>query len=68
MIFVTEYWFIGVDIFYRFVVGKFVVLFYYILVSGQLTIIIPWLVRIVKGSGKIRNFMWRISFLYQMCS
>ena len=49
---------------YRFVVGKSVIPFYYIVVMIQLTIITPWLVYVVKESKTIKNLLWLITPCY----
>lgn len=49
---------------YRFIVGKSATPFYYIVVLIQLTIITPWLVRIVEENARIKNLLWLITPCY----
>lgn len=49
---------------YRFIVGKSVTPFYYIVVLIQLTTITPWLVHVVKESKTIKNLLWLITPCY----
>lgn len=51
---------------YRFVAGKSATPFYYIVVLMQLTMITPWLVKIVKQNGIIGRILWLITPLYLM--
>lgn len=49
---------------YRFIVGKSVTPFYYIVVLMQLTVITPWLVRIVKQNEIISKILWLVTLVY----
>lgn len=49
---------------YRFIVGKSATPFYYIVVLMQLTMITPWLVKIVKQNGIINRILWLVTPLY----
>lgn len=49
---------------YRFIVGKSATPFYYIVVLIQLTIITPWLIRVVKERRKSKNFLWLVTPCY----
>ena len=51
---------------YRFIVGKSATPFYYIVVLVQLTLITPWLVKIVKQNGIISRILWLVTTLYLM--
>lgn len=51
---------------YRFIVGKSATPFYYIVVLVQLTLITPWLVKIVKHNGIISRILWLVTPLYLM--
>lgn len=51
---------------YRFNVGKSATPFYYIVVLMQLTMITPWLVKIVKQNGVISRILWLVTPLYLM--
>lgn len=51
---------------YRFIVGKSATPFYYIVVLVQLTLITPWLVKIVKQNGIISRILWLVTPLYLM--
>lgn len=51
---------------YRFTVGKSATPFYYIVVLVQLTLITPWLVKIVKHNGIISRILWLVTSLYLM--
>lgn len=42
---------------YRFIVGKSATPFYYIVVLVQLTVITPWLIKIVKQNGIISRIL-----------
>ena len=48
----------------KFIVGKAAVPFYYIVVLIQLTIITPWLVRIIKAKSVLRKFLWLLTPCY----
>lgn len=49
---------------YRFVIGKSATPFYYIIVLLQLTIITPWLVKVVKEHGITRKLLWLVTPVY----
>ncbi len=49
---------------YRFVVGKSATPFYYIVVLLQLTIITPWLVKIVREQKKVSKLLWLVTPVY----
>lgn len=49
---------------YRFIVGKSATPFYYIVVLAQLTVITPWLVKIVKQDGIISRILWVVTPVY----
>lgn len=49
---------------YRFAVGKSATPFYYIVVLMQLTIITPWLVKVIKEDKKIKSILWIITPVY----
>ena len=49
---------------YRFIVGKSATPFYYIVVLMQLTVITPWIVKIVKQNGIISRFLWLVTPVY----
>lgn len=49
---------------YRFIVGKSATPFYYIVVLMQLTVITPWLVRIVKQNGIISRILLLVTPVY----
>lgn len=49
---------------YRFIVGKSAIPFYYIVVLMQLTVITPWLVKIVKQNGIISRILWLVTPVY----
>lgn len=51
---------------YRFIVGKSATPFYYIVVLVQLTLITPWLVKIVKHNGIISRILLLVTPLYLM--
>lgn len=51
---------------YRFIVGKSATPFYYIVVLVQLTLITPWLVKIVKQNGITSRILWLVTPLYLM--
>lgn len=51
---------------YQFIVGKSATPFYYIVVLVQLTVITPWLVKIVKQNGVISRILWLVTPLYLM--
>lgn len=51
---------------YRFIVGKSATPFYYIVVLVQLTVITPWLVKIVKQNGISSRILWLVTPLYLM--
>lgn len=48
----------------KFIVGKSATPFYYIVVLVQLTIITPWLVRVVNKGGKTRTVLWMVTPAY----
>ena len=57
---------------YRFIVGKSATPFYYIVVLVQLTVITPWLIKIVKQNGIISRILWLVTpvylvYLYSWC-
>lgn len=49
---------------YRFIVGKSATPFYYIVVLIQLTVITPWLVKIVKEKSYISKALWLVTPTY----
>lgn len=49
---------------YRFIVGKSATPFYYIVVLVQLTVITPWLVKIIKQNGIISRILWVVTPVY----
>lgn len=49
---------------YRFIVGKSATPFYYIVVLMQLTVITPWIVKIVKRNGIISKVLWLVTPVY----
>lgn len=49
---------------YRFIVGKSATPFYYIVVLVQLTVITPWLVKIVKQNGIGSKILWLVMPVY----
>lgn len=49
---------------YRFIVGKSATPFYYIVVLMQLTVITPWIVKIVKRNGTISKVLWLVTPVY----
>lgn len=49
---------------YRFIVGKSASPFYYIVVLVQLTVITPWLVKIIKQNGIISRILWVVTPVY----
>ena len=49
---------------YQLVIGKSATPFYYIVVMMQLTIITPWLVKVVREDRKIKNFLWLVTPCY----
>lgn len=49
---------------YRFIVGKSATPFYYIVVLMQLTVITPWLVKIVQQNGIISRILWLVTPVY----
>ena len=49
---------------YRFIVGKSSTPFYYIVVLMQLTVITPWIVKIVKQNGIISKILWFVTPVY----
>ena len=49
---------------YRFIVGKSATPFYYIVVLMQLTVITPWLVKIIKQNGIISRILWVVTPVY----
>ena len=49
---------------YRFIVGKSATPFYYIVVLMQLTVITPWIVKIVKRNGIISKVLWFVTPIY----
>ena len=49
---------------YRFIVGKSATPFYYIVVLVQLTVITPWLIKIVKQNGIISRILWLVTPVY----
>ena len=57
------HWF---GIVYRFIVGKSATPFYYIVVLAQLTVITPWLVKIIKQNGIISRILWVVTPAYLM--
>lgn len=52
---------------YRFIVGKSATPFYYIVVLVQLTVITPWLVKIVKQNGIGSRILWLVTPVYLVC-
>ena len=46
---------------YRFIVGKSATPFYYIVVLMQLTVMTPWLVKIVKQNGIVSRILWLVT-------
>lgn len=48
----------------RFLIGKSATPFYYIVVLLQLTVITPWLVKIVKQKGKAEKLLWLVTPAY----
>lgn len=49
---------------YRFIVGKSATPFYYNVVLMQLTVITPWIVKIVKRNGIISKVLWLVTPVY----
>lgn len=49
---------------YRFIVGKSATPFYYIVVLMQLTVITPWIVKIVNENGIISKVLWLMTPVY----
>lgn len=49
---------------YRFIVGKSATPFYYIVVLIQLTVLTPWLVKIIKQNGIISRILWGVTPVY----
>lgn len=49
---------------YRFIVGKSATPFYYIVVLVLLTVITPWLVKIIKQNGIISRILWVVTPVY----
>ena len=49
---------------YRFIVGKSATPFYYIVVLMQLTVMTPWLVKIVKQNGIVSRILWLVTPVY----
>ena len=49
---------------YRFIVGKSATPFYYIVVLIQLTVLTPWLVKIIKQDGTISKILWLVTPVY----
>lgn len=49
---------------YRFIVGKSATPFYYIIVLMQLTMMTPWLVKIVKQNGIFSRILWLVTPVY----
>lgn len=49
---------------YRFIVGKSATPFYYIVVLMQLTVVTPWLVKMVKQNGIISRLLWLVTPVY----
>lgn len=49
---------------YRFIVGKSATPFYYIIVLMQLTVMTPWLVKIVKQNGIVSRILWLVTPFY----
>ena len=49
---------------YRFIVGKSVTPFYYIIVLFQLTLLTPFLVKLVKEKGIISKLLWLVTPIY----
>lgn len=49
---------------YRFIVGKSATPFYYIIVLMQLTVMTPWLVKIVKQNGIVSRVLWLVTPVY----
>lgn len=49
---------------YRFIVGKSATPYYYIIVLVQLTVITPWLIKIVKQNGIISRILWLVTSVY----
>lgn len=52
---------------YRFIVGKSATPFYYIIVLMQLTVMTPWLVKIVKQNGIVSRGLWLVTPVYLVC-
>lgn len=49
---------------FRFIVGKSATPFYYIVVLMQLTVLTPWLVKIVKQNGIVSRILWLVTPVY----
>lgn len=49
---------------YRFIVGKSATPFYYIIVLILLTVMTPWLVKIVKQNGIVSRVLWLVTPFY----
>lgn len=52
---------------YRFIVGKSATPFYYIIVLMQLTVMTPWLVKIVKQNVIVSRILWLVTPFYLVC-
>lgn len=52
---------------YRFIIGKSATPFYYIVVLIQLTIITPWLVKVIEENRKVKILLWFITPVYLIC-
>ena len=54
-----------VKILYRFIVGKAATPFYYIVVLLQLTVITPWIVKVILGKNrKLKLLLWFVTPIY----
>lgn len=49
---------------YRFIIGKSATPFYYIVVLMQLTVITPWLVKVIKEDKKVKSVLWLVTPIY----
>lgn len=49
---------------YRLIAGKSAAPLYYIVVLIQLTVITPWLVKIVKENKRVKNVLWLVTSCY----
>lgn len=55
------HWYVYV---YRFMIGKSAVPFYYIIVLIQLTILTPWIIKIVEKNNCFSKLLWLVTPLY----